>query len=167
MRADRTVGSRQADFGQFGGRIHLLVHVEVVVAGAAVRSQADDNSLVQHGRDGGDAGGQFHVALGIVDDLAAVIGEEPHVFFVHHHAVKGDETLVEKADLLQKRCGPFAELLLQLPGLGRVFQKMRRQGDPVAVGKGFGRFQKLRRAGVEAVRFHHDVDQRIVSPASG
>jgi len=61
-----------------------------------------------------------------VHHLAAVIGEEAHVLFVHHDAVKGDKPFIEQADVLKKGRRPAAQLVPQLLDLARVFQQVRR-----------------------------------------
>ena len=137
-------GIETGRFLQFGCRVHLLEHVQIVVAGAAVRPQTDDNPPFQHGGDGGHAGGQFHIALGVVDDLAAVIGKEINILLVHHDAVKCDEPLIQQADLLKEFGRPFAEFFSQLFRLRLVFQKVRRQRNMITIGQGLGRDQKFR-----------------------
>ncbi len=94
VRADMTVGSRRADFLQFCSGVHLLEHVKIVVAGAAVRSQADDDSLLQHGGYGGHAGGQFHIALRIVDHLAAMIGKDDA--YPHHPSQRSERQRISR-----------------------------------------------------------------------
>ena len=129
VRADMTVGSRRATFASLAAvsiswnmsRLLLLAQPSV--------PRPTTIPCFEHGGDGGDAGGQLHVALRVVDHLAAVIGKHPHILLVHHDAVKGDEALVEQADFLRNCSRPLAEFFLQLFRFRLVFQKMRRQRD--------------------------------------
>ena len=84
-----------------GGQVHLLHHVEVVVAGGAVGAQGHVQAQLQHPGDGGEAAAQLHVAGGVVDGADALFLHEGHVLLRHPDAVGGEGGGVEGAQVVE------------------------------------------------------------------
>ena len=99
-----------------------------------------------------------------MNDLAAVVGKEADVLFVHDHTVKCDESFIQQTDVTEKCGSPFPQFRPQLFRLGLVLQKVGGQRNIVSNGQRLGCFQKFPRTRVERVRFDHDVDERIAVP---
>ncbi len=86
---------------QLGREVHGLKQVEVVVAGGPIRPQPDADAGRQQLRHRCNAGGQLHVALGIVRDLGVAFGDEGDVLVVDPHAVHQERAVVEQSQALE------------------------------------------------------------------
>ncbi len=127
-RAGSACGSPVVDLVQQRGKPHGLEHVEVVVAGGAVRAEPGAHAARQPLRHGGDAARELHVALGIVRHADTGLRQDVHVGVVQPHRVRGDRTAVQTPERIQEarsatsRCASCIDLHL-VPGLGEVDQQ--------------------------------------------
>ena len=87
-------GVERVHFVELGRRRHLPEHVEVVVAGRAIRSQPDGQPGGQHLRDGRDAAAQFHIAFRAVHHAHLMFGQQADFFFVQPDAMRGDNLAI-------------------------------------------------------------------------
>ena len=86
------------------------------------------------------------------------------ILLVEADAVKGDEPLIQIADVFQEGDGLATEFLLELCFLRLVFQQVKADRNLIAIGQLLGILQQGRGAGIESVRLHENADQRIVGP---
>ena len=90
----------RAALGQQCDQAHLLEMIHVVVAGRAIRADADMHANFQHLGHIGDAAGQLEIGRRVVADRRASILQNTHLVFVDSGAVCTNNLGLQHAALL-------------------------------------------------------------------
>ena len=113
-------------FGQEGRQAHFFEHIQIVVRGRSVGSQADVHAGFQHIPDGGKSGGQLHVAGRVVRYPCAGVLQCVDFSIVDVNAMRGKQLGFKKAKLLNPwddrhivGLTPFFDFLLRLGNVGQ------------------------------------------------
>ncbi len=97
-----------------GHAVHFLKEVQVVVAGRSIGAQTHVHLQRQHLQDGGYAGGQFHVALGVMNDPHLLLSQQFQFLLIRPDHVVGHNPVGQEADFVQienrSQSSPFGKL---------------------------------------------------------
>ena len=84
-------GPGTCDFGQKRRQTHLLEHVEAVIAGRAVGTDANIDPGISQFGNRGDATGQFEIGTGAMRNRAAVLGQQGNFLRFQMNRMRGNQ----------------------------------------------------------------------------
>ena len=147
---------------QHCGSAAFLQHIQIVVAGSAIRAQANANALVQHCRYRCDTACQLQVALRVVRYTHVLGSHDIHILVGQMYAVRSNSTQLKHAQLIHQlnRC----HAMLFDNGINLKFSFAQMHLDFCLVGSSLGNnlFQIINRTSIRSVWTVGDADTAII-----